>query len=106
MKNYIEDFKRIPIQDVVSRLGLDLIKTGNSLQGDCPTGHPSANHRCFSINTDQNYFHCFNCDVAGDVIRLVEIVNETDFKGAVSWLGKEFNWSIPENCDTQLSRMI
>lgn len=99
MKNYIEDFKRIPIQDVGSRLGMDLTKTGNSLQGDCPTGHPSSNHHCFSINTDQNYFHCFNCGVAGDVIRLVEIVNETDFKGAVSWLGKEFNVHVPESIE-------
>ena len=99
MKNYVDDFKAIPISEVANRLGLKLTKTGNSLQGDCPTGHPSSNHRCFSINTDQNYYHCFNCSQAGDVISLVEIVNETDFKGAISWLGKEFNIHVPESVE-------
>jgi len=96
MRNYVEDLKRVPIQDVANILGLKLTKTGNSLQGDCPTGHPSSNHRCFSINTDQNYFHCFSCGKAGDVISLVELVNDHDFKEAARWLGKEFNISVPE----------
>ena len=96
MRNYVEDLKRVPIQDVANILGLKLTKTGNSLQGDCPTGHPSSNHRCFSINTDQNYFHCFSCGKAGDVISLVEVTNDVDFKEAARWLGKEFNISVPE----------
>ena len=99
MRNYVEDLKRVPIQDVANILGLKLTKTGNSLQGDCPTGHPSSNHRCFSINTDQNYFHCFSCGKAGDVISLVELVNDHDFKEASSWLGREFNISIPESIE-------
>ena len=97
MRNYVDDLNRVPIQDVANSLGLKLTKTGNSLQGDCPSGHPSSNHRCFSINTEQNYFHCFNCGKAGDVISLVELVNKFEFKEAASWLGKEFHVSIPEN---------
>jgi DNA primase catalytic core len=99
MRNYIEDLKRVPIQDVANILGLKLTKTGNSLQGNCPTGHPSTNGRCFSVNTDQNYYHCFSCGKAGDVISLVELVNDHDFREAASWLGREFNISIPESIE-------
>ena len=96
MKNYVDDLKAIPISEVANRLGLKLTKTGNSLLGDCPTGHPSSNHRCFGVNTEHNYFHCFSCGKAGDVISLVEITNKLDFREAVSWLGKEYNVSVPE----------
>ena len=104
MRNYVEDLKSIPIQEVASRLGLKLTKTGNSLQGDCPSGHPSSNHRCFSINTDHNYFNCFHCGKAGDVISLVEITNDVDFREAVSWLSKQFNVSVPETVSDNRKR--
>ena len=96
MRNYVDDLKAIPISEVANRLGLRLTKTGNSLQGNCPTGHPSTSGRCFSINTDHNYFNCFHCGKAGDVISLVEITNDVDFREAASWLGKEYNVSVPE----------
>ena len=104
MRNYVDDLKAIPIQEVANLLGLKLTKTGNSLQGDCPSGHPSSNHRCFSINTDHNYFNCFSCGKAGDVISLVEITNDVDFREAVSWLSKQFNVSVPETVSDNRKR--
>ena len=94
---YVDEIIRIPIQDVVARLGLKLTRTGNSLQGNCPTGHSSKNGHCFSVNTDDNYFNCFHCGEAGDVISLVKLGQDVDFKAAVTWLANEFNILIPDN---------
>jgi len=45
---------RITIEQVVDKLGLvgkfGMTRTGNSLQGDCPAGHDSTNHKCFSVD--------------------------------------------------------
>jgi DNA primase catalytic core len=95
--NYVDDIKRLPIADVTTRLGLQLARTGNSLQGNCPTGHSSKNGKCFSVNIDDNYFNCFHCGAAGDVISLVEIVRCCDFKQAVAWLADEFNIATPDD---------
>lgn len=104
MRNYVDDLKAIPIHEVANLLGLKLTKTGNSLQGNCPTGHPSSNGRCFSINTDHNYFNCFHCGKAGDVISLAEVALDTDFREAASWLGKQFNVSVPETISDNRKR--
>ncbi|GIK22783.1 MAG: hypothetical protein BroJett005_21970 [Ignavibacteriota bacterium] len=81
----------IRIEDVVNKLGgLDLTRTGNSLQGNCPTGHSSQGEKCFSINTDKNFYHCFNCGAAGDNISLVELVNNLGFSESLNWFKENF----------------
>ncbi len=81
----------IKIEDVVNKLGgLNLAKTGNSLQGNCPTGHSSQGEKCFSINTDKNFYHCFHCGAAGDNINLVELVNNTSFVESLNWFKENF----------------
>jgi DNA primase catalytic core len=86
--------ERINIVQVADALGIvkkfNMQKTGSSLQGDCPTGHPSTSHRCFSIDTDDNFFHCFSCNESGDIISLVELVNQVSFMEAIKWLVDTF----------------
>lgn len=89
-KNRIKNF---PIQQLVDKLQLKLTKSGNSLQGDCPTGHPSQNHRCFSINIQDNYWHCFHCNEGGDNIKLIQIVKSCSFPEAIEWAKNELNIS-------------
>jgi len=87
---------RISIKEVAEKLDLlhGLTKTGNSLQGDCPTGHASQNHKCFSIVTSENYYHCFNCEAAGDILDLVVLARRTNNYDALRWL--------VENCTPDL----
>jgi len=85
-----EILKQIPITDVVERLGLSLKPVGNSLQGDCITGHESEHHQCFSVNINKNFFNCFHCDVGGDVIELVKLTRKITFTEAMRWLAAEF----------------
>jgi DNA primase len=86
--------ERINIVQVADALGIikkfNMQKTGSSLQGDCPTGHPSTSHRCFSIDTDANFYHCFSCNESGDIISLVELVNQVSFMEAIKWLVDTF----------------
>ena len=44
-----------------------------------------------SISESKGLFNCWVCpDVRGDIIKLVEICKNLDFKGAVNWLENEF----------------
>lgn len=88
-ENKKEDIKRLAIKDVVSRLGG--LGLDGKLQGNCPTGHDSKGGQCFSINTKGNYYHCFNCGIGGDVIDLVELVENKTFPEAIDWFRDNFN---------------
>ena len=81
----------IPAEQIAGKLQLNLTKTGYSLQGNCPTGHTSTSGRCFSINTKNNYWHCFNCGAGGDNIELIKAAKKIDFIPALEWLATEFN---------------
>ncbi|MGD0233161.1 MAG: DnaB-like helicase C-terminal domain-containing protein [Syntrophorhabdales bacterium] len=80
----------VNIGDVVERLRLPLKRHGNCLQGDCPTGHQSTGHTCFSVNLKGNYYNCFHCKEAGDIFDLVELVHNVEFKDALKWIAQEF----------------
>ncbi|MBZ0181027.1 MAG: DUF5906 domain-containing protein [Melioribacteraceae bacterium] len=88
---YDEIKRKVSIQDVVTKLGISLTKNGTSYQGDCPSGHPSSNHKCFSIPEKENYFHCFSCGASGDIIALVELTNNSDHKSAIAWINSNFS---------------
>ena len=85
----IDDLKRkinaIQAEELAGKLQLKLTKTGHSLQGPCPTGHPSTSNRCFSINTKKNYWHCFSCGAGGDNIELIKTANNISFIEALEW---------------------
>ncbi len=83
--------ENVKIEEAAKLLGLNLEKSGNSYQGECPTGHPSTGKKCFSIESTKQYFRCFNCETSGDVITLVEITKKLSPSEAASWLIKEFN---------------
>ncbi|MCR5029776.1 MAG: toprim domain-containing protein [Fibrobacter sp.] len=60
-----------------------------------------------SISESKGLFNCWVCpDVRGDVIKLVEISKNLDFKGAVSWLQNEFRLSAGEGNESFPAPMI
>jgi DNA primase len=85
---------RIPIEQVVDFLGLDLKKKGRQLRGPCPLcQHPS--QRAFSVTLGEvNRFWCFgHCRCGGDVIQLVAQVKQLTQYEAACLLAKHFNSS-------------
>lgn len=89
--NIYEEVKDIPIEEVTDKLNLvslyNLRRIGTGLQGDCPSGHASDSHKCFSINFKDNFFKCFHCGIGGSVIDLVMVTNKyPDSREAVQYL--------------------
>ena len=62
-----------------------LREAGNELIGLCPFHEERT--PSFFVNEDKGVFHCFGCGEAGDVVRFIELLEQTDFKGAVKILG-------------------
>ena len=87
----IEELKtRVTIAEVTDKLNLtsllNLQKTGNELQGDCPTGHTLAGHKCFSVDTKNSLYYCFSCKESGNIVQLVALVNKTGLYQATRWV--------------------
>lgn len=74
-----EDAKAMAILDVAQSLGMELKQ--NSSQEWYWVEHDS-----FKINTRKNRFDWYSRDVHGDVIDLVEIIKEVDYKQAMHYL--------------------
>src|ERR1035437_9840009 len=91
LKGLTQHINSIPTADIAAKLGLSLNKTGNSLQGDCPSGHVSKGGACFSVNTNDNYWHCFSCEKGGDNISLVQLALKVNFKEALEWIAREYS---------------
>ena len=85
----------VSIEGVVTGLGLELERRGPHLQGDCPSGHASQGGRCFSVNTEGNFFNCFKCGAAGDAVELVQLVQGLAFDEAVRWIVDTLGGDLP-----------
>lgn len=83
----------VDLSEVATRLGARLTKQSgsNTYQGTCPIGHASSSGKSFHVDMSKELFHCFNCDIGGDTISLVEKVKGLSKWDSLKWLVKEFN---------------
>lgn len=86
--------QRLNLEAVLSSFGWSGKKVGHEFAGDCPTGHDSRSHTCFSVDFSKGLWKCFNCGLGGDLFDLVEAVEGTDGQGALKALCQRF--SLPE----------
>jgi DNA primase len=93
-QSFIDDLKQhadivTVIQDYVS-----LKKTGATYKGLCPFhGEKTPS---FHVNRDKGFFHCFGCQVGGDVIKFIELHERVGFADAVKQLAQRFGMTLPE----------
>ncbi len=66
------------IEDVAQRLGLTLKKHNNQLRGPCPSG--AEGDRKFVITPAKSLWYSFAVGKGGDVIALVQFVNNVSAK--------------------------
>lgn len=82
------DFEEVkaanPIEQVVERLGLTLKKTGQQLRGPCPSGE--GGERAFVITPAKQVWYSFALQKGGDVLALVQLVNDCTPKEAAHFL--------------------
>ena len=82
--------------DIVSHISKyeKLIKNGKAWQGPHSL-HESQNNKCFSINVEQAFYHCYSCKEAGDIIGFeTKRLNLTPFE-AMKSLANDYNIPIP-----------
>lgn len=75
---------RPSIIEIVSRY-TDLKGSGREHLGLCPLHAEKS--PSFTVNEEKGLFYCHGCHQGGDVIHFVELMEDTDFKGALSHLG-------------------
>jgi len=85
--------KKISIEEVARKLGVQLTTKGNEKVGMCPSGHPSKSGTSFSINNKKQLFYCYNCEVGGSSIELVSLAKGIKPAQVLNWLKREFNLS-------------
>jgi DNA primase len=74
----------------------ELRGSGPELRGRCPI-HGGDNPTSFSVNVEEQLFHCFSCGEGGDLIDLCEAVERhADTWTAVVSLAMRYNIVLPE----------
>ena len=101
-QQFIDDLKHhadivVVIQDYVS-----LKKSGATYKGLCPFhGEKTPS---FHVNRDKGFFHCFGCNVGGDVFKFLELHEKVAFPEAVKLLAQRFGLALPEIEQTEEQR--
>jgi transposase len=87
--------KQLPIARLLDHLGLSARLRGPSAQrrGACPIHRADGRGRTFSVNLDDNVFHCFDpaCQKHGDVIDLWAALHKMDLRAAAVDLVQTFD---------------
>ncbi len=81
----LSEFKRLPVVEVASALGLDVEKGSKCRCFIHEDSNPS-----LVFFKDSNRWHCFGCSTGGDTIELVKRFLDVDFKEALAWLRQRF----------------
>ncbi|PWB19665.1 CHC2 zinc finger domain-containing protein [Comamonas sp. JNW] len=84
---------KVPLEDVVARLGIETERRGGTTRALCPfhqDTRPSLNLYPAEGNSPAHY-HCFACGAHGSAIDLVKQVEGLEFLPAVQWLARQFN---------------
>ena len=83
---------KVPLEDVVRRLGIETERRGAQTRALCPfhqDSRPSLNLFRAEGNS-QAHYHCFACGAHGNAIDLVKQVEGLEFLPAVKWLAQQF----------------
>lgn len=74
-----------PIADVVAGYGIELRRQGRALVGRCPL-HDDRGRPNLFVYADSGSWRCYRCNVGGDAITFVELVEQVPFREAAERL--------------------
>lgn len=73
---------------------VSLKKSGARFKGLCP--FHAEKSPSFSVDRDKGFFHCFGCQVGGDVFKFIELQEKVGFADAVRQLAQRFGIPVPD----------
>lgn len=77
---------KLSIVDVVSQY-VKLERAGQSLRARCP--FHAERTPSFHVSVERGTYHCFGCNVGGDIFTFVQTIEGLDFKGALKILAEK-----------------
>ncbi|HEY4517124.1 MAG TPA: DNA primase [Candidatus Paceibacterota bacterium] len=87
MSDTVQQIKdRLSITDVVSQY-VKLERAGSTLRARCP--FHAEKTPSFFVSPERGTYHCFGCNVGGDIFSFVEQIEGLDFKGALKILAEK-----------------
>lgn len=87
MADTVQQIKdRLNIVDVVSQY-VKLDRAGVNMRARCP--FHAEKTPSFIVSPDRGTYHCFGCNVGGDMFSFVEAIEGVDFKGALKMLAEK-----------------
>ena len=87
MSDTVQQIKdKLSIVDVVSQY-VKLERSGLSMRARCPFHNERT--PSFFISPERGTYHCFGCNVGGDIFSFVEQIEGLDFKGALKILAEK-----------------
>jgi DNA primase len=93
-QQFIDDLRlQANIVQVVQEY-VPLKRAGASYKGLCP--FHSEKTPSFHVSPDKGFFHCYGCNVGGDVFKFLELYEKVDFPEAVRMLAQKFGVPLPE----------
>src|SRR4029453_9630144 len=94
-QQFIDDLRmQANILQVVQEY-VPLKRAGTSYKGCCPFHNEKT--PSFHVHPDKGFFHCFGCNVGGDVFKFIELHEKVGFQDAVRMLAQKFGVAIPES---------
>ena len=73
---------------------MPLKRAGRTYKGLCPFhGEKTPS---FHVDPEKGFFHCFGCNVGGDVFKFLELHEKVGFQDAVRMLAQKFGVALPE----------
>lgn len=93
-KNFIDDLiARTDIVDIIdSRVKLK--KKGKDYRACCPF-HNGNNNSSFSVSSDKQFYHCFNCGASGNVLTFIMEYDGVEFVDAIETLAEQLAIEVP-----------
>lgn len=79
----------VSIIDFLEKRGSSFKQAGSNYVGLCPIHNEKSGS--FNVRSDANTFHCFGCGAGGDIISLVQQMENLSFTGALQMLAEEYD---------------
>ena len=93
-QRFIDDLRlQANIMQVIQEY-VPLKRAGRTYKGLCP--FHSEKTPSFHVDPEKGFFHCFGCNVGGDVFKFLELHEKLGFQDAVRTLAQKFGVTVPE----------